>query len=133
MAHDHKCGPLWLLLLPRPPSEISLDTLKVAYGPGLKQALQMASKASVCSPNVVLDVAIAYDEEPIFRYSKIQKFLGLMYRLICVICTECSIDIQYENDVDARVILFPEAVIDQHGTASAEASQRHHSFGDLNY
>ena len=125
MARDHLSGPLWLLLLPRPPSEISLNTLRVAYGPGLNQILQMASRASVGSYNVILDVAIAYDDEPIFQYSKIQKLLGLMYRLICVICTENSIDLQYDNDVDARLIIF------QHETASAKASQGHQAFGDL--
>lgn len=125
MAHDHLSGPLWLLLLPRPPSEISFNTLRVAYGPGLNQILQMASKASVGLSHVVLDVALAYDDEPIFQYSRIQKLLGLMYRLICVICTENSIDLQYDNDVDARLIIF------QHDTASAEASQGHQPFGNL--
>ena len=125
MAQDRQSGPLWLLLLPRPPSEISLNTLRVAYGPGLNQVLRTASKASVGSSNVVLDVAIAYDDEPIFQYSRIQKLLGLMYRLICVICTENSIDLQYDNDVDARLIIF------QHETAFGEASQCHQAFGDL--
>ena len=131
MAHGEEFGPLWLLLLPRPPSEISLNTLRVAYGPGLTQALQMASNVSVGSSNVVLDVAIAYDDEPIFRYSNIQKLLGLMYRLICVICTEKSIDLQYDNDVDARLIIFRSGVINQHQSAPAKASQRHQKFGDL--
>lgn len=133
MAHDHKSGPLWLLLLPRPPSEISLNTLRVAYGPGLSQALQLASNVSVRSSDVdvILDIAIAYDDEPIFPYSRIQKLLGLMYRLICVICAEKSIDLQYDNDVDARLFIFHKGVIDQHRTALAKASQCHQAFGDL--
>lgn len=131
MADGHKSGPMWLLLLPCPPSEISLNTLKVAYGPGLNQAMHMASNASARSSNVVLDVAIAYEDEPIFQYSKVQKLLGLMYRLICVICAEKSIDLQYDNDVDARVITFHRGVIDQDRIAHANAPQRHHSFSDL--
>ena len=131
MAHEPKSGPLWLLLLPRPPSEVSLDTLRVAYGPGLNQALQMASKVSIESCNVVLDIAIAYDDEPIFRYPIIQKLLGLMYKLICVICTENSIDLQYDNDVDARLIIFYSGVINKHNSGSAKAPQRHQEFGDL--
>ena len=91
----------------------------------------MASNASVGSSNTVLDVAIAYDDEPIFRYSKVQKLLGLMYKLICVICTENSIDLQYDNDVDARLIIFHNCVIDQPQTASAKHSQCHHPFSDL--
>ena len=131
MAHEQNSGPLWLLLLPRPPSEISLDTLRVAYGPGLNQALQTASKVSIESSNVVLDIAIAYEEEPILRYPKIQKLLGLMYKLICVICTENSIDLQYDNDVDARLIIFHSGVIGQQESASAQAPQRHQKFGDI--
>ena len=122
---------MWLLLLPRPPSEVSLSTLKVAYGPGLNQVLQMASKASVGSSDVVLDIAIAHNDESTFQYSKVQKLLGLMYRLICVFCTENSIDLQYDNDVDARLIIFHSGVIDQHQTTRDERSQCHHSFGDL--
>ena len=131
MAHNHKPGPMWLLLLPRPPSEISLNTLRVAYGSGLNQVLQTASNASVKSSNVILDIAIAHDDESTFQYSKLQKLLGLMYRLICVICTENSIDLQYDNDVDARLIIFHSNVIDHHQTNRDKPSQRHHSLGDL--
>lgn len=131
MADGHKSSALWLLLLPRPPSDISLNTLKVAYGSGLKQILKKASNVSAGSSNVVLDVAIAYEDKPIFRYSKVQKLLGLMYRLVCVICSENSIDLQYDNDVDVRLIIFHRGAIDQHQTAHAKASQPHHSFGDL--
>lgn len=131
MGEGTKSGPMWLLLLPRPPSEISLNTLKVAYGPGLNQVLQMASNASARSSIVVLDIAIAYEDEPVFQYSKVQKLLGLMYRLICVICAEESIDLQYDNDVDARLIIFHKGVSDQDQITHANASQRHHSFSDL--
>ena len=120
MADSHKSSPLWLLLLPRPPSEISLNALRVAYGPGLNQILQMASKASAGSSDVILDVAVAYEDKPIFRYSEVQRLLGLMYRLICVICMENSIDLQYDNDVDARLIIFHIGVTD-----------KHQEFGDL--
>ena len=131
MAHNHKPGPMWLLLLPRPPSEISLSTLRVAYGPGLNQVLQMASNTSVGSSKVVLDVAIAHNDESTFQYSKVQKLLGLMYRLICVLCTENCIDPQYDNDVDARLTIFHSGVVDQDQTTPDEYCQRQHLFGDL--
>ena len=131
MIDSHKHSPVWLLLLPRPPSEISLNTLKVAYGPGLNRVLQIASNASTGSSSVVLDIAIAYEDEVLFRYSKIQKLLGLMYKLICIISTENSIDLQYGNDVDARLVVFHRDGFDQPGPAQPTASQRHHSFGDL--
>ena len=131
MVDSHKRSPVWLLLLPRPPSEISLNTLKVAYGPGLSQVLQMASNASTESSSVILDIAIAYQDELLFRYSKIQKLLGLMYKLICIIFTEKYIDLQYGNDVDARLVVFHRDVFDQPGPAQRTASQRQNSFGDL--
>ena len=131
MVDSHKYSPVWLLLLPRPPSEISLNTLKVAYGPGLSQVLQMASNASTGLSSVVLDIAIAYEDELLFRYSKIQKLLGLMYKMICIILTEKSIDLQYGNDIDARLVVFHRDVFDQPGPAQRTASQRQNSFGDL--
>lgn len=98
--------PFWLLLLPHPPSDVSLNNLRLAYGPCLSQALRNASKASAGASNVILDVAIAYDVNSTFTYSQVQTLFGLMYRLICVICTEQRIDLEYGNDVDARIILF---------------------------
>ena len=100
------CSPYWLLLLPHPPFDVSLNNLRVAYGPGLSQALQNASKASAGASNVILDVAVAYDDNSTFTYHHIQTLFGQMYRLICVICTEQHIDLEYGNDVDARIILF---------------------------
>lgn len=129
MADSQKSSELWLLLLPRPPSEISLNTLRVAYGPGLNRVLQLASNKSAGLSSVVLDVALAYEDEPMFRYSKVQKLLGLMYRLICIICTENRIDLQYDNDVDARLNIFHIWLNDQHQTAHAKAS--HPPFGNL--
>ena len=131
MASTNTRGPLWLLLLPRPPSELSLHTLRVAYGPGLNSILQTASKASFGSSNVVLDIAVAYDDELIFRYSKVQKLLGLMYRLICVICTKNSIDIQYNNGVDVCLSIFHREGTSRHQNAHENASLRLRPYGDL--
>ena len=98
--------PCWLLILPTPSSEITLSSLKVAYGLGLSQCLQQASNVSAGASNVVLDVAIAYDDVSNFTYSRVQMLLGLMYKLTCIICTEQHIDLQYDNDVDIRIIFF---------------------------
>ena len=98
--------PCWLFILPAPSSEITLSSLRVAYGPGLSQCLQQASKVSAGASNVVLDVAIAYDDVSNFTYSRVQTLLGLMYKLTCIICTEQHIDLQYDNDVDIRIIFF---------------------------
>lgn len=98
--------PCWLLILPAPSSEITLSSLRVAYGPGLSQCLQNASKVSAGASDVVLDVAIAYEDVSNFSYSRVQVLLGLMYKLTCIICTEQHIDLQYDNDVDIRITFF---------------------------
>ncbi len=106
MATNDIPQPCWLLILPAPSSEITLSSLRVAYGPGLSQCLQHASKVSAGASNVVLDVAMAYDDVSNFSYSRVQVLLGLMYKLTCIICTEKRIDLQYDNDVDIRITLF---------------------------
>jgi len=106
MAKGDASRQIWLVLLPRPPSDISLSTLKIAYGPGLTQALRIAAEISRGSSNVVMDIAIACEERLILDYSNLQSLFRLMYRLTCVICTEHQIDAQYGNDVDARLVIF---------------------------
>ncbi|MCJ1427139.1 hypothetical protein MMC29_005042 [Sticta canariensis] len=103
----------WLLLLPYSPSAASLTNLTAAFEPGLRQALKRASQSSNRSQSTTLDIALVYGEHSLrcgndtsFDYIHLQKLLGLMYRLICIICTEESIDREYENDVDARVMFF---------------------------
>lgn len=106
MAEKSAIQQSWLVLLPRLPSTISMNTLKAAYRPGLTQALKSASGKSYGSFTVVMDIAIASEEHVLSNYSTIQSLLGLMYRMICVICTENQIDIEYGNDVDVRLIPF---------------------------
>ncbi|MCJ1464307.1 hypothetical protein MMC07_002920 [Pseudocyphellaria aurata] len=103
----------WLLLLPYSPSIASLTNLRVSYESGLRQALKMASHSSSRSQSTTLDIALVYEEHSLRDgsdvcpdYIHLQRLLGLIYRLICIICTEESIDIEYENDVDARVLFF---------------------------
>lgn len=103
----------WLLLLPYSPSTASLTNLRTSYESGLRQALKRASHSSSRSQSTTLDIAIVYEEhswsdgsDVSLDYNHLQRLLGLMYRLICIICTEESVDIEYENDVDARVLFF---------------------------
>lgn len=106
MNQYDRTRPRWLLLLPSPPSELSLVTLRIAYGPGLTVGLCNASKISADGANVILDIALAYGDDMPDAYSAMQRLLGLMYRLICIICTEQHIDLEYDNDIDARLSLF---------------------------
>ena len=105
MASNGDSRPLWLLLLPFPPSDISLHTLRTAYGPGLTQALKRSSTYSSSSSSLILDIVVFYNDDFCNEYTVLQHFFGLMYKLICVICTEQRIDLQYDNDVDARLML----------------------------
>ncbi len=99
----------WLLLLPRSPSSANIKALRDAFGPAIRHTLRLASKAARKLEPTILDVAIAYNESSsndpntVTDYCQFQRLLGLTYRLICIICTEESIDAQYGNDVDVRV------------------------------
>lgn len=107
--------PLWLLLLPSPPREVTPSSVRSSYASTISQVLQKAANASSSFSTVtILDVAIPCDAsnalEP-FYYSTLQNLLGQLYKLICLLCAENSIDVQYGNDVDVRVLLFKEAKI----------------------
>lgn len=101
--------PCWLLLLSAAAPQISVDAFRAAYGPPLALALR---KASYFSP-ITMDIALLYDpfisyidQAPSTIYYEFQKILALMYWLLCIISTEESIDVQYDNGVDTRVVLF---------------------------
>ena len=97
----------WLLLLPRPPSEISFHSMQVAYGPGLTKALQDASRVTTeTSKRTLLDVGVAYGNQSKSEFAGLQKLFATLYKMTCIICTEHSIDLQFENDVDGRFFLF---------------------------
>lgn len=113
MASLTSCSPRSLLLLPHNSECASLTTLKATHGPGLIQVLRNVSSVFTKSTPAILDVAVVYnyvassnDSKKSADYNSFQKSLGLLYRLICIICVEESIDIQYDNDVDVRVMLF---------------------------
>ena len=114
MAGPNHRSPLWLLLLPDPPSDISLLSFKVAYEPAISSILsRLASISKRNERPPRLDIALycssisASDRRPrSILCSGLQKLLGALYRLICIICTEKAIDVRYDNDVDARVILL---------------------------
>ena len=126
-------SPTWLLLLPSPPSHLSLSTLRIAYGPGLTRLLKQASEVSSGSSTLVLDIAISFADSLDLGYTSLQSLFGVMYRLICVICTEQQIDLQYNNDVDARLMLFRRIPIQKeyHGEGKSDSSSVKRLFLDL--
>jgi len=111
---SQESGPsLSLLILPDPPSDATITAFRAAYAPALVQALYRISSQSNADIKARLDVALmcsdtlpARTERPRASiYFHAQHIIGIFYRLVCSICTEKKIDVQFQNDVDVRVIL----------------------------
>ena len=105
---------LWLLLLPSAPSNDSFDSLKNAYSKAINQSLQSISTASKTS-NIThrLDIAIihsikrsAKDDPRCSHYSELQRLLGNVYKLLCISFTKLKIDVEFDNEVDVRIVLL---------------------------
>lgn len=104
----------WLLLLTAAPSHASFSSLKTAYEPALTQSLREVSIVSKNSGVIQeMDIALAFSGESSVRtdqqssnYSALQNLLGQTYKLLCVVCTRLTIGIEYDNEVNTRVILF---------------------------
>ncbi len=102
--------PSWLLLLPDPPKEITFDRIKEAYASTISQALLKAADISASFTTVqILDIGLpcikVYSPSGV-DYSYLHNLLRQTYSLICLLCTEHSIDVQHGNDVDVRLVLF---------------------------
>ena len=114
MAAPDTRSPLWLLLLPDPPSNISLSSFKIAYEPALSTVLSnLANVSKKNGGSSKLDVALYCSSlSALDRCSRsvlssdLQRLVGVLYRLVCIICTERAIDVYYDNDVDVRVVLL---------------------------
>ena len=124
--------PLWLLLLPRAPSPISLANLRSAYGQIVTESLQKASRITKStSVTQILDISVAYpglvDDNPgSSKYKDLQNCVCQLYTLLCIICTEQSIEVDNGNDVDTRVVLLD---VDT-GDTNAKVADRSRSFSD---
>ncbi|KAL8824183.1 MAG: hypothetical protein Q9191_005236 [Dirinaria sp. TL-2023a] len=86
--------------------------LRSAYESALTETLQLASQASKSTSTVqTVDIAVAFeeflDDSPRSRqFPSLQGFMRQFYSLLCIICTERSIDIEDGNDVICRVSIF---------------------------
>ncbi|KAL8920865.1 MAG: hypothetical protein Q9208_006037 [Pyrenodesmia sp. 3 TL-2023] len=102
--------PSWLLLLPNLPKETTFENIKEAYASSISQALRKgadisASFATVTLLDIGLPCAKVYKSSDV-HYSYLHQLLRQLYSLVCLLCTEHSIDVQYGNDVDVRLVLF---------------------------
>ncbi|KAL8826065.1 MAG: hypothetical protein Q9170_007549 [Blastenia crenularia] len=109
MASHTVFRPLWLLLLPSPPEKVTLNSIEAAYASLISQVLQKSADVSLSlACTTVIDIALPCSEvytSDTIHYSYLQNLLGQLYSLICLLCTEQSIDVQYGNDVDVRILL----------------------------
>lgn len=113
MALSEQKSP-WLLLLPSAPSNHSFNSLKAAYSKAINQSLQSISTVSKTSKITQrLDIAIAHsikgsakDDPRCSHYSELQRLLANVYKLLCITFAALKIDIEFDNDVDVRTILF---------------------------
>ncbi len=101
---------LWLLLLTHAPSPTSLANFRSLYAQPLVESLEKLSQITKSTSVIqTLDVVIPFpglkDDVPrSAQYTDLQNVLCQLYKLLCVIYMEHSIDVEYGNDVEFRVI-----------------------------
>ncbi|KAI9051813.1 hypothetical protein LZ554_004076 [Drepanopeziza brunnea f. sp. 'monogermtubi'] len=108
-------GPLSLpslLLLPPPPSPATAALLSAAYRPSISatvsslRELPTASQLLVVLPCPSLHGQLNRPRSQI--YEEVQKLLGGVYSLICIVCAKLGIDVEAETpgSIDARIVLL---------------------------
>ncbi|KAF2840500.1 pantetheine-phosphate adenylyltransferase family protein-like protein [Patellaria atrata CBS 101060] len=115
-----------LLLLSPAPDPGTFLVLKDLYGPALRDVLKKLSSSTTERPGKkILEVALPcyhlYGTENLSRsilYPKTQKLVAGLYKLICVIAAQESINVEDAEGIDARVLLIAHP-----GTDSPQISQ----------
>lgn len=103
-------SPLWLLLLTHVPSPTSLANFRSLYAQPLVESLEKLSQITKSTSVIqTLDIIIPCpglknDVPRSAQYTDLQDVVCQLYRLLCVICTEHSIDVENGNDVELRII-----------------------------
>ncbi|KAI9794267.1 MAG: hypothetical protein M1816_006193 [Peltula sp. TS41687] len=103
-----------LLLLTPPPEPASYVNLRAAYGRALSTALtSCATKPNSTSRAAILEIALPcpylqkYKDSPrIQLYAPCQRLLAGIYKLICVICAEKSLESYGPGGIDTRIVLI---------------------------
>lgn len=124
-----------LLLLPSFPSDLSMNSLRVAYGPALTQAFQHLAQISAHhdteESETILTIAVAYNGHSRPGYTQTQKMYALMYRLTCNLTMQMSIDVQFGNDIDIRVVFFHSTENNQTGIGARKPDVWFNSLADI--
>jgi len=101
-----------LLLLPPPPSPVSAASLSAAYRPSVTAAISSLGRLPSSSQLlVVLPCPSLHGRLQVPRsqiYDEVQKLLGGVYGLICIICAKLGIDVDSDTpgSIDARIIFL---------------------------
>ncbi|KZF26188.1 hypothetical protein L228DRAFT_7228 [Xylona heveae TC161] len=113
MADSSPSVPKALLLLPPPPHPSAYSGLEASYRPPLSSSLRAVSKMPNSSSDAaILDIALPCPHlaDRVARprsksYAQTQKLLAAVYKIICVICAQDSIELEGAGGVDFRVLL----------------------------
>ena len=104
-------GKACLLLLPEPPTEISLSTFRAAYGPGLQSALSKINQWAGQDPTS-LDICLFCNKITPSRdlprsasFAYVQSLLKQMYSLLAVVLAEQTPELEDES-LDIRIYIL---------------------------
>lgn len=101
-----------LLLLPPPPSPVTPGSLSAAYRPSISATVSSLGQLTTSSNLlVVLPCPSLHGRLSLPRaqiYDEVQKLLGGIYSLICVVCAKLGVDVESgtPGSIDARVVLL---------------------------
>jgi phosphopantetheine adenylyltransferase len=101
-----------LLLLPTPPSPITSASLSAAYRPSITatvtalKGLNTSTELIVVLPCPTLHGRLHEPRSHV--YDEVQKLVGRIYSLICVVCAKIGVDVESDlpGSIDARVLLL---------------------------
>lgn len=100
-----------LLLLPSPPSTTLFSTIDTAYGAALQEVLHKLTQRrsdSEGESSVCLDIALAtlfFSRSQDGIFPEAQSLLARVYRLLCMVATKQTIDLDLPGGVDVRIFL----------------------------
>ena len=114
VSDDHST--LWLLILPPPPTTASNTAFQKLFEPALSQILIDAAKKSAIGGKAILDIGLSLlNVSPTTKtprcsvYTRAQSALAALYRIVCLICANENIGLQFGNDVDVRVVIVADS------------------------
>lgn len=111
--HDTSIRSQRLLLLPPPPSDLTIASFRAAYAPALARVLRDAAPQTHSGVTSCVDIAVLCShlegQELLVprsaSYQTSQKVLAVLYRLYVCLCAEGIIDQEQEDKIDIRIVL----------------------------